>query len=181
MEAKDRDGVLDASELDDIVARIDARRAEGASVAAACRDAGISTSTYYRRRRLSERTPVLGALALPSPAPEWPFERETPKAPFYWDQAFADELSDSFVRREFGAGSLRLRASGALSSVAEPPALALRLQRVLRRLSNGPLGAAGPVLAGAALIALFALAAAWAVSMASEPAAWITPATLSNG
>lgn len=180
MEAKDEDGTVETGvldhDLDERVRTVEARRAQGLSVAAACRAAGVSTSTYYRLRRLGDRAPALGALALPAPAPDWPFERETPKAPFFWDQAFADEMTDSFVRREFGAGEMRTRR--ALSSLATQGA-PHRLQRLWRRLANGPLGAAGPSLAGVALLVLLVATAGWMVSMAAHPAAWLSdPQTL---
>lgn len=173
MEAKDEDR-LDVRDLDSLVAAIDARRAEGVSVAVACRAAGISTSTYYRRRRLGERPAALSALALPAPAPDWPFSRGTPKAPLFWDQAFADELTDSFVRRELGAGALRARAGRALSTLADrPPWPARQLQAFLRRLASGPVGAAGKPLAGLTLLLLLVVTAGWMVSVATEPAAWL--------
>lgn len=180
MEAKNEDGLVGTAgavidqDLDERVHAVDAQRAQGLSVAAACRAAGVSTSTYYRLRRGA----ALGALALPAPAPDWPFEPTTPKAPLYWDQAFADELTDSFVRREFGAGDLRTRAGRALSSLTQRGA-PHRLQRFMRRLSNGPLGAAGPPLAGFVLFMLLIATAGWMVSMAAEPAAWLRdPQTL---
>jgi hypothetical protein len=173
MEAKDEDR-LDVRDLDSKVAAVDARRAEGLSVTAACRAVGVSTSTYYRRRRGVERAPALAALALPTPAPDWPFACGTPKAPVFWDQAFAGELSDSFVRRELGAGETRLRAGRALSALAaQPTPLQRRVAQVMLRLSNGPLGAAGPPLAGLALLLLLVATAGWMVSMAAEPAAWL--------
>jgi len=174
MEAKDEDR-LDAKDLDSLVSAVEARRAEGLSVTAACRAVGVSTSTYYRRRRGADRPPALGALALPTPAPDWPFAEGTPRAPVFWDQAFAGELSDSFVRRELGAGETRLRAGRALSALAAPPTpLQRRVTQAIRRLSNGPLGAAGPPLAGLALLLLLVATAGWMVSIAADPAAWLS-------
>lgn len=173
MEAKDEDK-LDGRDLDSLVAAVDARRSEGLSVTAACRAAGVSTSTYYRRRRGVERAPALSALALPAPAPDWPFARGTPKAPMFWDHAFADELTDSFVRRELGAGEMRSRAGRALSALAARPPLRMRRWRhLLRRLVNSPLGAAGKPLAGFALFMVLVATAGWMVSIAAEPAAWL--------
>jgi hypothetical protein len=173
MEAKDEDR-LDVRDLDSLVAAVDARRAEGVSAAAACRAAGISTSTYYRRRRSGDRPAALSALALPAPAPDWPFSRGTPKAPLFWDQAFADELTDSFVRRELGAGVMRARAGRALSTLADrPPSPVRRAQAFVRRLLSGPVGAAGKPLAGLTVLLLLVLTAGWMVSVATEPAAWL--------
>jgi hypothetical protein len=69
---------------------------------------------------------------------------------------------------------MRVRAGRALSSLAAQPPLAVqRLRRLVRRLSSGPLGAAGPALAAILLLALLGATASWMVTMASEPAAWI--------
>lgn len=181
----------------DLVTIVDQRRAEGLSVAAACREAGISTSTYYRRRRtgashgtlhsapladlavdtvsLQEEPPVTVGLLSGAEDRSWPF---TARAPFYWDQVFSDELSDSFVRREFGRGPSKARAQRALTALATPdligrlPAIA---QRVRGYLPKGVGNGAAP-LAGAVFFALIAAAAVLTVSVAADPAAWINPA-----
>lgn len=175
----------------DPVETVDRRRAEGLSVAAACREAGISTSTYYRRRRsgaalaelaadavaLREEPPATVGLLSGAEDRSWPF---TARAPFYWDQVFSDELSDSFVRREFGRGPARASAPRALTALAAPglmgrlPALAQRVRGYLPR-GMETSAAAGP-LAAAALFALIAGASVLAVSVAADPAAWVNPA-----
>lgn len=177
----------------DLVGIVDQRRAEGLSVAAACRAAGISTSTYYRRRRsgaphgapladlavdtvsLREEPPATVGLLSGAEDRSWPF---TARAPFYWDQVFSDELSDSFVRREFGRGPAKARAPRALTALAAPglmgrlPAMAQRLRGYLPKgVGNG----AAP-LVGALFFALIAAAAVLTVSVAADPAAWINPA-----
>lgn len=173
MEATVEDAVLDA-----LVAAVDDHRADGLSVAAACRAAGVSTSTYYRRRR-SPHAKAGKALALAAQAPrrDWPFLRETPRAPVFWDQAFCEELTDSFVRREFGAGGPS-RPGRALQALAgRQPAIAalhIRAQRLVERLSAGPLGVAGPALLTLAGLAALGLAAGWMVSVAADPAAWLS-------
>ena len=166
-------------ELETLVAAVEGHRADGLSAAAACRAAGVSTSTYYRRRRATS------AAHAPEPARarpaerSWPYPPSTPRAPFYWDQVFADEMSDSFVRREFGAG-LRSRAKGALAAIVSPtasPALARLLagaRRFSRRIGAGTLGKlVAPALA-VALLALLVVTAGWMVSVAADPAAWLS-------
>lgn len=175
----------------DLVGIVDQRRAEGLSVAAACREAGISTSTYYRRRRtgaaladlavdpvaLQEDPPATVGLLSGAEDKSWPF---TARAPFYWDQVFSEELSDSFVRREFGRGPAKASAPRALTALAAPglmgrlPAMA---QHVRNYLPKGlEKGAAAAPLAAAAVFALIAAAAVLTVSVAADPAAWINPA-----
>lgn len=181
--------IADRAEAD-LVGVVDRRRAEGASVAVACREAGISTSTYYRRRRTGAALAGLVAepLVVPSPPPatvglmaspesrSWPF---TARAPFYWDQVFADELSDSFVRREFGRGPVAAPSRGALTALAKSEfggALSRGLSRVQSFLpKRSPEALKGP-LAAAVFFALVAAAAMLTVSVASDPAAWIDPA-----
>jgi hypothetical protein len=175
MEATVEDTALDA-----LVAAVDDRRASGLSVATACRIVGVSTSTYYRRRRSRIVGKAGKALALAALAPtrEWPFSTQTPRAPVFWDQAFADELSDSFVRREFGGGGPKARPGRALEALtagrSAAAAFELRAQRLLQRLSAGPLGAAGPAIVALAAVAAVGLAAAWMVSVAADPAAWLS-------
>ena len=74
------DGTTEDIDVAGLVAIVDGRRSEGLSVAAACRAAGVSTSTYYRRRRLAnpvttvlEEAEAAGAAALVSQkvAPDW--------------------------------------------------------------------------------------------------------------
>lgn len=174
----------------DLVGIVDRRRAEGASVAAACREAGISTSTYYRRRRtgaaladlaadavsLLQEPPATVGLLSGAQDKSWPF---TARAPFYWDQVFSDELSDSFVRREFGRGPAMSRAPRALTALAAPgllgrlPAIARRMRGYLPK--GVERGAAAAPLAAAAVFALIAAAAMLTVSVAADPAAWINP------
>ncbi len=171
------------NDLEGLVAVVDARRAEGLSVATACRAAGISTSTYYRRRRTSAARGVAVAFASPAPERSWPFAPTTTRAPFYWDQVFAGEMSDSFVRREFGAGELKTRAKGALAAIIAPapglldqllPGFAPAARRIGKRLGAGPLGMVARPLAVAALFALVVIAAGWMVSVAADPAAWLS-------
>jgi hypothetical protein len=184
---------MDSSTADrveaDLVSTVDRRRAEGVSVAAACREAGISTSTYYRRRRTGaaladlvsqrlsadEAPPATVGLLANGEGRSWPF---TSRAPFYWDQVFADEMTDSFVRREFGRGRTRAPAGGALSALAAM-GRGGRAARVLRRirgyLPRLPFGDAAGPLAALALLALVLVVSGWMVSVASNPAAWIDP------
>ena len=181
------DGTTEDIDVAGLVAIVDGRRAKGLSVAAACRAAGISTSTYYRRRRLAnplsaglEEAEATGVVALVSQkvAPGWPFAEATPRAPLFWDRAFADEMADSFVRREFGARDLHTRArcpiTGEVS--ASGPGLALAIARAGRtwRRVAGPFAVlAGPLLA-IVLIALLVVTAGWMVSVAADPAAWLS-------
>jgi hypothetical protein len=172
-----------ATVLDGLVAQVEEARSSGLSVAAACRSVGVSTSTYYRRRRTGPGK-ALAQVAEPSP-PDWPFPLSTPRAPHFWDQAFQNELSDSFVRREFGAGALKGRPCGrALSAVASTGRfsnLQGRTHRLYQRLSAGPLGAAGPTLLALAAMAALGLAAGWMVSVAADPAAWLSePARIAS-
>ncbi|MDX2234347.1 MAG: hypothetical protein NW200_07600 [Hyphomonadaceae bacterium] len=164
-------------DLERRLAAVEDGRVNGLSVAAACRLAGMSTSTYYRRRRPPPAATGKALARAARAAPAWPFPPRTPRAPYFWDQAFADELSDSFVRREFGAGPLKARQGRALSALAARPsrsaALKVRLERLLERLSAGPLGAAAPPLAALALVAALGAAAGWMVSVAADPAAWL--------
>lgn len=175
----------------DLVGIVDRRRLEGVSVAAACREAGISSSTYYRRRRtgaalaelandrvarreiLQETPPAAVGLLTTGESKHWPFPA---RAPFYWDQVFVEELSDSFVRREFGRGPMKASGRGALTALAalEPAGPARRLWRRLR--GYMPRGGSAAPLAAAAMFALVAAASVWAVSVAADPAAWINPA-----
>ena len=175
-----------------LVAIVDGRRAEGLSVAAACRAAGVSTSTYYRRRRLADRASqsivasareaeAIGAIALVSQqvSPSWPFAAATPHAPLFWDQAFADEMTDSFVRREFGAvlGKARPLRPMASMVIATNPQLAHFLRRARKTwlgLTAGPLGLMVAPLAAILLIALLVVTAGWMVSVAADPAAWLS-------
>lgn len=175
------------------VAEIDNRRAEGLSVSAACRAAGISTSTYYRRKR-AERAPAaelasaaeaesVGAVALVSQqvAPGWPFADATPRAPLFWDQAFADEMTDSFVRRAFGAvdGKARPVRPAFLAPARDGwlNRFVRQSRKIWRRLAAGPAGLVVPPLAAIALIALLVFAAGWMVSLAANPAAWLSHPT----
>ncbi len=174
------EAIVEDATLDGLVAAVDDRRADGLSVAAACRAVGVSTSTYYRRRRSPAAQPRRAlAQAARAPSPGWPFATHTPRAPYFWDQVFADELSDSFVRREFGAGAAKTRPGRALSSLAaHAPAMGamrVRAERLAQRLAAGPLGAAGPPLLALALVAALGLTAGWMVSVAANPAAWIGP------
>jgi hypothetical protein len=179
----------DGAEVDPVAA-VDRRRAQGVPVAAACREAGISTSTYYRRRRSGVALAELAAdrieVATPPPPTigllartedrSWPF---TARAPFYWDQVFAEELTDSFVRREFGRGIAKPSNRGALTALAAShPAdgMGRFVDKVRRRISGRGLEGAFVPIAGAALIALVVAAAMFTVSVASDPAAWIDPA-----
>ena len=180
------------NDLEGLVAVVDGRRAEGLSVAAACRATGISTSTYYRRRRSPPAAPVVAAVNPASIAVgastvaaerSWPFAPATPRAPLYWDQVFADEMSDSFVRREFGGGELKSRARVALAALVAPtrsaldrllPGFAPAARRIGARLGAGPLGVVGRPLAAAALFALLVVTAGWMVSVAADPAAWLS-------
>lgn len=173
MEATVEDALLTA-DADGLIAAVDGRRAEGLSVAAACRAVGVSTSTYYRRRRTEGERRALAVAAAPAVAPGWPFQSRTPRAPQYWDQAFADELSDSFVRREFGSG-VRLRASGPLAALADPaPPWRSRLERLVRRAAAGPLGAVAGPFAAVTLIVALGAGGAWLAARAADPAAWVS-------
>ncbi len=180
--------MMDATTLDNdlegLVSVVDGRRAEGLSVVAACRAAGISTSTYYRRRRTSAalRADAVTIAASP-PERSWPFAPATPRAPFYWDQVFADEMTDSFVRRELGAGDLKSRAKGALAAIIIPtqpfldrliPGFLPGARRIGQRLGAGPLGVAARPLAVVALLVLVVVSAGWMVSVAADPAAWLS-------
>lgn len=179
---------MDSSTADrveaDLVSVVDRRRAEGVSVAAACREAGISTSTYYRRRRSG--APLAGLVAEPPPATvgllangdgrDWPF---TARAPFYWDQVFADELADSFVRREFGRGPAKVFQRGPLTALAAMGGgdrLARAVRKMRAYLPRGQSSDAVGVLVAAALLALVLVVSGWMVAVASDPAAWINPA-----
>ena len=173
------------------IAIVEGRRAEGQSVTAACRAAGISTSTYYRRRRAgcapstaAGGAEAVGAVVLVSQqsGPNWPFADATPHAPLFWDQAFSSELTDSFVRRAFGAvgGKSRpVRPVAVMAIPANPLATHLmrRAQRLWRRLGAGPLGVVIAPLAAVALIALLVFTAGWMVSVAADPAAWLSHPT----
>ena len=181
------DGTTEDIDVAGLVAIVDGRRSEGLSVAAACRAAGVSTSTYYRRRRLAnpvttalEEAEAAGAAALVSQkvAPDWPFADATPRAPLFWDRAFADEMADSFVRRHFGARDVHTRArcpvTGEVSAAGPRLALAIaRAGRTWRRVSRPFSVLAGPLLA-IALIALLVITAGWMVSVAADPAAWLS-------
>lgn len=174
----------------DMIGVVDRRRLEGASVAAACREAGISTSTYYRKKRaglalaelasdrvnLHTSPPETVGLMVKGESRSWPF---TARAPFYWDQVFAEELSDSYVRREFGRGPQAVQARGALTALAAPrpmdSAAFGALRDLARRLSRSPLKAAVGPLAAAVFLAVVAAASVWMVSVAADPAAWIDP------
>ena len=173
---------MDAPTLEnDIAARVlavDERRAGGLSVAAACRASGISTSMYYRRRRAAEPREPAGALVAQPVAASWPYPAATPSAPLYWDQAFHDEMSDSFVRREFGAGGAKFRPARPVAAFALPanPGLArlvLRARKFLGRLRTGPAVIVVGPLAAMALLALLVVTAGWMVSLAADPAAWL--------
>lgn len=181
------DGQAAEREISDHIRVVERRRAEGASVAAACREAGISTSTYYRKRRtgsalaelavdpvaLQETPPATVGLMANGGDRSWPF---TARAPFYWDQVFADELSDSFVRREFGRGPAPA-SGGALKALAQIEVRGAA-GRILRRMAGmAPQARAmmsGPV-AATVCLALLAAASVWAVSVAADPAAWVDP------
>lgn len=172
----------------DLISGVERRRAEGVSVAVACREAGISTSTYYRKRRtgsalaelaadrmlLQDRPPATVGLMSSCEARSWPF---TARAPFYWDQVFADELTDSFVRREFGRGPAKApgRALKALAQIEFRGVASRTLQRVRGMLPRKVTGAMTRPLAAAALFALVAAAAVGMVAVAADPAAWIDP------
>lgn len=181
MEATVEDTALDA-----LVTAVDDLRAEGRSVAAACRVVGISTSTYYRRRRSVGAAGQALALAASAPARDWPFvvekPTETPHAPVFWDQAFSAELTDSYVRREFGGGGPKTRHGRALEALAASPtglaSYGVRARRLAARLSAGPLGVAAPALLAIVAVAAVGLAAGWAVSVAANPAAWPQPQDL---
>ncbi len=184
---------MDSSTADraeaDLVSVVDRRRSEGASVAAACREAGISTSTYYRRRRtgaaladlacegvsVADAPPATVGLLANGEGRSWPF---TARAPFYWDQVFADELSDSYVRREFGRGPARASGRGALTALASTTHDG-RLSRLFRRarayLPHTSLGEAAGPLAALILLGLILVVSSWMVSVAADPAAWIDP------
>ena len=107
----------------DPVALVEAFRAEGRSIAAACRAAGISASTYYRRRREAtvriedESAPIRFARA---------------------DPLLATELTDSVVHRLAGperpllnayiaAEPLRLRPSLAHQGLGDRARLLMKL------------------------------------------------------
>lgn len=173
----------------DLISVVERRRAEGLSVAAACRAAGISTSTYYRKRRagsalaelaagdvdLLQAPPETVGLMVRNEARSWPF---TARAPFYWDQVFADELSDSFVRREFGRGAAPAPSRGALTALADTGAVGKFSQAAARlgaQLSRSRLRNAAAPLAAALFFALVAGASVWMVSAAADPAAWVDP------
>ncbi len=172
----------------DLIGDVDRRRAEGASVAAACREVGISTSTYYRKRRtgsalaelavdrvvLDETPPVTVGLMANGEGRSWPF---TARAPFYWDKVFADELTDSYVRREFGCGPAKAsgRALKALAQIEFRGAASRTLEKLRGMLPRtGAADVTGPIVA-AAFFAVVAAAAVWTVAVASDPAAWIDP------
>jgi hypothetical protein len=104
----------------------------------------------------------------------WPF---TARAPFYWDQVFADELSDSFVRREFGRGAPAAAALplGLISRPADKAARLLQKALAWSPLASRLKDAVGPI--GAALFFLaIGAAGILTVSVAADPAAWINPA-----
>lgn len=83
----------------DPVALVEAFRAEGRSIAAACRAAGISASTYYRRRRGVAVEPTAGPLVEAAPIR---FARADP--------LLASELTDSVVHRIAGPERQRMNA-----------------------------------------------------------------------
>ena len=181
------DATTEDMDVAGLVALVDGRRAEGLSVAAACRLAGVSTSTYYRRRRLAGRAGLageaeaIGAVALVSQqvSPGWPFADATPHAPLFWDQAFADEMTDSFVRREFGAVIGKARPVRPVGLMAVPAnsrraRVLARARKTWARLTAGPLGVVVTPLAAIFLIALLVFAAGWMVSVAANPAAWLS-------
>jgi len=173
----------------DLVRIVESRRARGFSVAAACREVGISTSTYYRKRRsgsalaelaagrldLAHAPPATVGLLVKEEGRSWPF---TAQAPFYWDQVFADELSDSFVRREFGRGASRISGRGALTALASigaPASVSGPLRRIKGLLGRVRLQQVATPLAAAAFFALVTAASVWMVYVAADPAAWIDP------
>ena len=113
----------------DPITFVEALRAEGRSIASACRAAGISASTYYRRRREAS------VVAQP-PEPQHP-EIRLARA----DPLLARELTDSVVHRiagptpavaRAGPGSapLRLRQSLAHAGLSEEARLLLRVAGV---------------------------------------------------
>jgi len=179
----------DPSAQDPQVAAVEARRAEGLSVTEACRAADISPSTYYRRRRRGPCEAPLASLAdLSAAAPPveapivpetgWPFTDDTPRAPFFWDQVFAEELSDSFVRRTFGARRA-LGDRGALSALfSAPPAPPPILRGLVRR--TRPIAFAARSLLGVAALGLLVGLAGMVVSEAAAPAAWLGPADVAR-
>lgn len=180
----------DPSAQDRQVAAVEAGRAEGLSVTEACRAAGISPSTYYRRRRRGVSLSPLASLADLSPAapepepaapivPEtgWPFTDHTPRAPFFWDQVFAEELSDSFVRRTFGAGRAR-RDRGALSALFTVPAAPTLWRRFSRR--TRPAIRTARSLIGVAALGVLVGLAGMVVSEAAAPAAWLGAADVAR-
>jgi hypothetical protein len=109
--------------ITDPITLVEALRADGRSIASACRAAGISASTYYRRRR--EAT-----VRIPDAPPPIRFARADP--------LLATELTDSVVHRIAGPPPLLARANGydqplrlrpslASRGLPEPAALLLRI------------------------------------------------------
>jgi hypothetical protein len=130
--------------ITDPITLVEALRADGRSIASACRAAGISASTYYRRRR--EAT-----VRIPEARSPIRFARADP--------LLATELTDSLVHRIAGPPPslsranvydqpLRLRPSLAHRGLSEPAALLLRIA-----LTAGALALLGSA-AGAVLTAM---------------------------
>jgi putative intracellular protease/amidase len=113
----------------DPITFVESLRAEGRTIASACRAAGISASTYYRRRREASGA----AITAEAPQPEIRFARADP--------LLARELTDSVVHRIAGPSPitsracpdstpLRLRQSLAHAGLPEEARLLLRVAMV---------------------------------------------------
>jgi transposase-like protein len=169
-------------EPDPVVAEIERRRTAGQSIAQACRDMGVSTSTYYRRRKSAPSV-------APTSSPTRP-ERATIVAPHYWNQAFQHELADSYVRREHGRHRAPRAAPAPRAQRLSPQthnklgalylsALAAPFGQIAAFFRASPTAsaedgwrvAAGPAALAAILLPLVAAGCAWIVALAADPAA----------
>jgi hypothetical protein len=181
------------------MAQVAARRAAGASVAQACRDVGLSASTYYRLRRRLEpavRKPAqVGVEQSNANPPPHRREHATAVAPLFWDGVFKDELSDSYVRRVLGKQKQPLavwanrkarlsartynRVGGLLGGLGMG-VISLgcgALASFFRERPNTPAEdgwrvAAGPGLIGLLALTLVSACAFWLTVQAADPAGW---------
>jgi len=141
---------LRAEQVAELVAAVDRLRAAGAPVAQACRETGLSPSSYYRaRNKRAGGAPDAAALQPEDLAPlapkplighsPWAAADEARGAPLgagaYWKRAFSTELSDSAIFSHL-FGARRAPAPQMLTG----PRLAPRWRNRLGRIGLGWLG-----------------------------------------